>query len=112
MATVEECRQALRDIASQLAGDPASADRVGLDRSVACHIRDLNTSFHGRIQNGAVIGLADGDDPKAQIKLAMTGDDLLALVRGELHFASAWASGRLSVRASFGDLLKLRKLLR
>ena len=111
MATVEECRQALLDIASRLGGDPATADKLGLDRSVACHIRDLNAHFPGRIQNGTVIGLADGDDPQAQIKLSLAGDDLLALVRGDLHFASAWASGRVSVRAGVRDLLKLRKLL-
>ena len=55
--------------------------------------------------------LTDGEDPKAQIKLAVGSDDLLALVAGRLHFASAWAGGRVSVKASFGDLLKLRKLL-
>jgi hypothetical protein len=41
----------------------------------------------------------------------MTGDDLLALVDGSLHFARAWASGRVSVRASLRDLLRLRKLM-
>lgn len=111
MATVEECREALDHLAAKLVGDPAAASKVDLDRSVACHIRDLNAYFHGRISNGALLHLTEGDDPKAQIRLALSGDDLLALVRGELHFASAWATGRISVKAGFGDLLKLRKLI-
>ena len=111
MATVEQCREALTRIAARLGADPQAAARVDLDRSLACHLRDLDTSFHGRLEGGRIVDLADGDDPRAQIRLSVGSDDLLALVAGELNFASAWASGRVSVKASFTDLLKLRKLL-
>lgn len=111
MATVDQCRQALMDISAKLAANPEAVDRVGLDRSVACHIRDLDTTFHGRLRRGTIVDLADGDDPRAQIRLTVGSDDLLALVAGQLRFAPAWASGRLSVRAGVLDLLKLRKLL-
>jgi hypothetical protein len=110
MATVEQCRRALEEFAARLAANPDAAARVDLDRSLACHIRDLDVDFHGRLAGGTIAGLADGDDPKAQIRLSISSDNLLELVAGGLHFASAWASGRLSVKASFGDLLKLRKL--
>lgn len=111
MATVDECRQALADLATKLAGDPAATSRVDLDRSLACQIKDLNVAFHGHLHGGAVTDLADGDNPKAQIRLTIASDDLVALVAGQLNFAAAWASGRASVKASFSDLLKLRKLL-
>ena len=68
-------------------------------------------AFQGRLRGGTIVDLTDGDDPSAQIRLSLTGDDLLALVAGSLNFAGAWASGRVSVKAAFGDLLKLRKLL-
>jgi hypothetical protein len=111
MATLDQCRQALQQIASRLAADPEAAARVGLNRTLTCHIRDLNAYFHGRLRDGAIVDLTDGDDPSAQIRLALSSDDLLAIVAGELGFAGAWASGRVSLKASFGDLLKLRKLL-
>ena len=38
-------------------------------------------------------------------------DDLVALLNGELPVASAWASGRVKLDASFLDLVKLRKLM-
>lgn len=41
----------------------------------------------------------------------MAGDDLIALVNGELHFARAWAAGRVKLEAGVRDLLRLRKLL-
>ncbi|OSC53675.1 sterol-binding protein, partial [Streptomyces sp. 4F] len=48
---------------------------------------------------------------KAEIRLAMTGDDLVALVDGELNFAKAWGSGRVKLEAGLRDLFRLRKLL-
>jgi hypothetical protein len=111
MATVDECRQALAELATKIAGDPTAANRVNLDRSLACQVKDLNVAFRGRLHGGAVTDLADGDDPKAQIRLTISSDDLVALVAGRLNFAAAWASGRASVKASFSDLLRLRKLL-
>lgn len=111
MATVEQCRQALTELSGKLARSPEAAAKLDLDRTLACQIRDLDTAFHGRLRNGAIVDLADGDDPTAKLRLSIGSDDLLALVAGELNFAAAWASGRVSVKASFGDLLKLRKLL-
>jgi hypothetical protein len=111
MATVEQCRQALERFAERLSANPTSAKRVNLDRSLACHITDLGVHFRGRIAGGTIVNLTDGDDPGAQLRLGVASDDLLALVAGELNFASAWASGRVSVKAGLRDLLKLRQLL-
>ena len=111
MATVEQCRQALETIAERMSADPHAARRADLNRTLTCHIRDLDTYFHGRLSQGTIVGLTDGDDPKAEVRISLSGDDLLALVAGQLNFAAAWASGRLSVKAGFGDLLKLRKML-
>jgi hypothetical protein len=41
----------------------------------------------------------------------MSGDDLVALVNGELNFAKAWGSGRVKLEAGLRDLFQLRKLL-
>lgn len=111
MATEEQCRAALQEVAQRMLANPEAAARVDLDRSFACHIRDLDVYFHGRLAKGTITGLADGDDPKAQLRLTIDSDDLLALVNGDLNVAKAWATGRLSVHASFRDLLKLRSLM-
>jgi hypothetical protein len=111
MATVEECRTALAGVVARLAGDPEAARKIKLDKSLVCHISDLDHYFHGRLQGGAVAEFADGDDPRAAIRLTVGSDDLLSLVAGRLNIAGAWASGRLSIKASLGDLLSLRKLM-
>ena len=112
MATVEECREALRGLAARMDENAAEVGgKVALDRPLACTVKDLGVAFHGRITGGRLVGLADGDDPDAKIRLTATSDDLVALVAGELDFTRAWTSGRISLSANPFDLLKLRKLL-
>ncbi|MFG2027825.1 SCP2 sterol-binding domain-containing protein [Streptomyces sp. NPDC048825] len=115
MATIEECRSALDKLSDNMAGaegDVRSA--AALDRSLSCRITDLDITFVGRLKDGRieVLDTVQGPPPeKAHIRLAMSGDDLVALVNGELHFAKAWGSGRVRLEAGLRDLLRLRKLL-
>ncbi|WJV49667.1 SCP2 sterol-binding domain-containing protein [Streptomyces flavofungini] len=115
MATMAECRSALDKLSDNLAaadGDVRSA--AALDRSLSCHLRDLDVTLSGRLQNGRIEVLDEHPGPpreKSQIRLAMTGDDLVAMVNGDLNFAKAWTSGRVKLEAGLRDLLHLRKLL-
>ncbi|MEU5554418.1 MULTISPECIES: SCP2 sterol-binding domain-containing protein [unclassified Micromonospora] len=112
MATVDECRQALQDLAARLDRNAETVrEHVDLDRTLACRISDLETAFHGRLTGGRLLGLTDGDDPKAKIAMTTTSDDLIALVRGDLDVTRAVASRRVSIKANPFDLMKLRKLL-
>lgn len=112
MATVEECREALANLAQRL-DDHAEQLRgkLDFDRTLACRITDLDTAFHGRLQGGRLVELDDGDNPEASIALNTSSDDLLALVRGQLDLPRALASRRITLNASPLDLLKLRKML-
>jgi putative sterol carrier protein len=110
MATVEQCRQALQGLAAKLANNAGGA-RLDFDRTLACQVSDLDVAFHGRLKDGKIVDLADGDDPKAKLRLTSSSDDLVALVNGQLNVTSAWASGRIKIDASLFDLMKLRKLL-
>ncbi|WP_406412925.1 SCP2 sterol-binding domain-containing protein [Streptomyces halstedii] len=116
MATKEECRSALDTLSGNLAGaDGDVRGAAALDRSLSCHIRDLDVTFTGRLADGRIHVLDTFEGPpqeKARIRLAMTGDDLVAMVNGELNFAKAWGSGRVRLEAGFRDLLTLRSLLR
>ena len=112
MPTVQECEAALGVLANRLSDvDPELRERHALDRTISCYLVDLDTDFSGRIVSGDLVDLQQLDDPDAQIRISLTSDDLLALTAGELHVASAWASGRVKIVASVFDLLKLRALL-
>ena len=112
MATMDQCLTALKGILGDIAAHPAAA---GLDRSLSCRLTDLDEVVLGRLQSGAVRDLhvlPHGPEvPKADIRLAMRSDDLLALTDGQLNFGAAWASGRVKLEAGLRDLLRLRKIL-
>ncbi|WP_405932748.1 SCP2 sterol-binding domain-containing protein [Streptomyces sp. NBC_00827] len=115
MATIEECRTALEKLSDNMAsaeGDVRTA--AALDRSLSCRITDLDITFVGRLQDGRikVLDTLQGSPAeKAQIRLTMSGDDLFAMVNGELNFAKAWGSGRVKLEAGLRDLFRLRTLL-
>jgi hypothetical protein len=112
VATIDECITALQGVLGPIASNKAAE---GLDRSLSCRLTDLGQVLVGRLASGAVRDLrAVPDDPslpKADIRLTMTSDDLLALTRGELSFAKAWSSGRLKLDAGIRDLLRLRSVI-
>jgi len=109
---MDQCMKALKGILGDLAASPAAA---GLDRSLSCRLTDLNQVVLGRLSSGSVRDLTVQPDgpgvPKADIRLTMTSDDLVAMTDGDLNFGKAWASGRVKLEAGLRDLLRLRKLL-
>ncbi|MFG2225908.1 sterol-binding protein [Streptomyces sp. NPDC048644] len=115
MATLDQCRAALDRLAQNLSaadGDVRSA--AALDRSLSCRITDLDVTFTGRLAHGTIADVRSRPGPppdKADIRLAMAGDDLIALVDGRLSFARAWGGGRVRLEAGVRDLLRLRALL-
>lgn len=115
MATIEECRTALDHLSACLARAEGDVrDAAALDRSLSCRVTDLDVTFVGRLADGRiqdVTTIPGVPSQHAQIRLSMKGDDLLSLVGGELHFAKAWAAGRVKVHASLRDVLRLRSLL-
>ena len=110
MATQEECREALGRLAGRLAAGGDST-RPQLDRTLSCHVPDLDVTFHGRMRDGAIDGIGTDPAPRAQIRLTTASDDLVALTEGQLDLPQGWASGRVKIEASVMDLLKLRSLL-
>jgi hypothetical protein len=115
MATIEECRSALDKLSDNMAdADGNVREAAALDRSLSCRITDLDITFVGRLKDGRIEVLDTLQGPpveKAQIRLAMSGDDLVAMVDGQLNFAKAWGSGRVRLEAALLDLFRLRKLL-
>lgn len=115
MATIPECRAALKSLSENLASARGEVRRVAaLDRSVSCHLTDLDITFVGRLAQGRieVVDTVPGPpEHRAAIRLALSSDDLVAMVRGELGFPRAWGTGRVRVDAGFRDLLRLRSLI-
>jgi predicted lipid carrier protein YhbT len=113
MATLDQARAALERIASRLTDvDPDELAKHVVERTISCHVPDLNLIFITRVHTGGLdeFHLAENANG-AQVRLTVKSDDLVALADDELSVTKAWASGRLKIEASLGDLLRLRKIL-
>jgi hypothetical protein len=109
MATAEQCAAAVRRLAEQFRGSQPQRAR-GFDRTVSAEITDLGLVYRGHLHDGELEDITSDVGPRADIRLTMSSDDLLALADGELALGPAWLSGRVKVRASFADLLRLRAM--
>jgi hypothetical protein len=109
VATLAECETAVARLSGAMQGlDPEKRSAVA-PRVVSCRVTDLDVVFTGTLDGDGFHDVTTNAAEPAQMRLELASDDLVALSRGELAFASAWARGRIKVHASFGDLLRLRK---
>jgi hypothetical protein len=109
VATLDECRVALDNLAGRLAG--SDGRHSDFDRSLSCTVPDLGVTFSGQLAGGHLRDITTEPAPRAQIRLTASSDDLVALTTGELDFTPAWLSGRVKLEAGMRDLLKLRSML-
>ena len=110
MATLEECEAALDHVVGLLHGADDSVRQHADDRTVSCFVPDLDTVFSARLHEGSIIDLTTDERPKAQIRITVSSDDLVALVNGDLAFPQAFAHGRIRIDAGLRDLFRLRTL--
>lgn len=111
MASVDECEQALHTLAARLAAaDPEAKRKAAVDRTMTCTLTDHGVVFGGRLHDGELVDIRRVPRADAQVKMAMTSDDLIKLVAGDLNMASAFASGRVKIDAGIRDLFKLRSI--
>lgn len=113
MATRKAVEQAVQGLLERLAEvDPDVRRRYAVERTVACRVRDLDLVYCASFDDeGTLRSLTTAQDGDAQVKLAASSDDLIALIEGRLSVPTAWATGKLRIDASMLDLLKLRSLL-
>ena len=111
MASVDECRAALEQLVSRLGTSGSAATSASsFNRTISCQVPDLDVTFSGRLSNGKVSNMTTDPAEKAQIRLNVASDDLVALTNGRLAAGDAWKTGRLKVQAGMMDLLKLRSM--
>ena len=112
MATEADCDKALRTLVDMLARVPGEVRaRYVLERTVSCRVHDLGVTWSARLCDEGIVGLTTEDDAKAQVRLSVGSDDLVALVEGRQSVTSALATGKVRVQASPLDMLRLTNLI-
>lgn len=112
MATIEQVDEILDDLLGKLARlDPGTRSLMPTNRTIEARCPDLGLVRHARWRRGQLELLDAPPTRRADIRISVASDDLLALHRGDLTFSRAYAANRVRLDASVTDLLRLRAIL-
>jgi predicted lipid carrier protein YhbT len=91
-------------------GARALADSLPDPRVLALHVSDLDADYWTELAQGRIGPLRAERRKEYDILITATSEDLVELIDGRASLFSAYVAGRVRIDASFGDLLRLRKL--
>lgn len=114
MATADQCREALDSLLGEIAElDPQQRADALVDRTLSCEITDLGLRFWTRVgPDGAEPARqAVEGDGTAQVRFVTDSDTIVSIAEDPQRFAKAWLTGKVKVRASVMDIVRLRKFL-
>lgn len=112
MASTDQVDDAVATLLTRLSDlDDASRSLMPSDRLIEARCPDLDYVRFARWWRGQLRLLDEEPDQRADIRISVRSDDLIAMVEGELPFARAYTSSRIRLDASMTDLLRLRALL-
>jgi hypothetical protein len=115
LATKREVERKLRELIRRLdrsGGDVRGSlsDALPEPRVVEVTVTDLACSYWTTLASGSMSTLHAGPADDPEIRVRLTSDRLVDLVDGRASLFHAYLSGHVKIDASFGDLLRLRRL--
>jgi predicted lipid carrier protein YhbT len=114
LASKEEVEERLAELIDQLGNDEDAARAIdgslSEPRILTLHVTDLDARYWAELADGRLSPLVEGEPEEAHIRLSARSDDLLDILDGGGNVLNAFVSGRVRIKASFSDLLKLRRL--
>ena len=112
MATVAEVESVLDQMLSRL-GQVDSGTRAMLPsrRVIEAACPDLGLVRHAEWRDGDLVLLEEPPRRRADIRVSIHSDDLMAISEGRMSFSRAFTANRVRIDASMTDLLRLRAVL-
>ncbi|WP_150254713.1 SCP2 sterol-binding domain-containing protein [Nocardiopsis deserti] len=116
MSSIDTCLAGIEKVNQRILAQSDEKRRKYIrERSLSVEVPDLETVFDMRLTLDGLVGVthrpADRPAPRAQVRITVGSDDLVALAEDRLDAAKAVFGRRVKVDASVGDLLRVRKLL-
>lgn len=112
MATVDEVERILEDLLARLTDlDDGTRALLPAKRTIEARCTDLDVVRYARWHGGNLTTLADAPARRADIRIALDSDTLVALYERRVTFSRAYIDNRVRLDASMTDLLRLRALL-
>jgi predicted lipid carrier protein YhbT len=112
VASVEEVEEILARLVARFSEiDPSYRAMLPSRRTIEARCPDLDLVHWAEWRNGELHVLDEAPNGRADIRISVRSDDLLAMANGDLAFGRAYASNKVRLDASVTDLLRLRAVL-
>jgi len=111
MTSKEEVLELLGRVRQKFEDPAVKGKFAGFDRTLEFRFTDLDASLHTRIHDQTMDPFAEGQLEKPNILVTCDSGTLKGILEGTLSALEAYSVGRLKVKGSMTDLLKLQILL-
>ncbi|MFX1474988.1 MAG: SCP2 sterol-binding domain-containing protein [Promethearchaeota archaeon] len=111
MPTKDEAKALLDGICSKFDDPGMKAQFAGYDRTLEFKFTDLDTSFHTRIHDQSMDFWVEGALEKPNMLVTTDSGTIKGILEGSLSPLDAYSMGKLKVKGSMTDLLKLQVLM-
>jgi putative sterol carrier protein len=111
LAMREEIIAALEKVRGKFSEEKIKKDFANFSRTFEYVFKDLGNSFHIVIKNGIPGDLQNIPAEKPDIQLLMDSQTFLEIMDGKTNGMKAYSSGKLKIKASVTDMIKLQKLM-
>jgi predicted lipid carrier protein YhbT len=112
VATVHEVDAVLFDLLTRFEQvDSGTRSILPTRRVIEARFPDLDLVRHAEWRQGELFVLDEPPQRRADIRVTVDSDDLVAMAEGRLSFSRAYAGNRIRLDASMTDLLRLRAVL-
>lgn len=111
MATKDEIIQVLESVRQKFGNPDTKAKFKGYDRTLQFHFTDLETSFHTRVHDETMDTFTEGKLEKPNLLVTTDTGTLIGIMNGNLSPLDAYSVGKIKVKGSMTDLLKLQILM-
>lgn len=103
-------RDLIEKFNAKAATDPSLQKELeGMERTI--QITTDRSSYHMTLREGRITALEDGEAEAPELNIVADEETLQGVLEGRIPTFKAMATGKLKVKASLEDALRLRKLL-
>jgi len=111
LATREEIVTRLEKVKAKFSEEKIQKEFANFSKTLEYVFKDKETSFCVSIQNGVPSDFQEKKAEKPDIQLIMDSQTFVEIMDGKLSGMKAYASGKVKLKGSIRDLMKLQKLM-
>ncbi|MFX1537597.1 MAG: SCP2 sterol-binding domain-containing protein [Promethearchaeota archaeon] len=111
MATKKEVIEALEQAREKVLDEKNAKLFKNWTRTILYFFPDTNEYFSIKVVDGKPEELIEGEIEDFDIRFEMATDTLVGIMNGTIHGLKAFSTGKVKLKASMRDIMKLQKLV-